>query len=275
MRAVADLHPNETARELIGRDYLSFSSISLYRQCPLRFYFRYVRGLPEDTVAASLAFGGAIHAAAEFHFRELMAGNEPPDLDTLLAVYQDEWRQRASDTIRFGKGETVNSLGRLADRMLRAFQACDLSQPVGRIIGVEEELRGRFAAGCPDVLARIDLLTETDDALVVTDLKTSRSRWNAEQLEDAGEQLLLYHDLARELIPGKPVRLQFTVVTKTRSPTADLLSVDVSPQRQERTRRMVQRVWESIQAGLFYPAPSAMSCAGCPYREPCRQWPDV
>jgi CRISPR/Cas system-associated exonuclease Cas4 (RecB family) len=65
------------------------------------------------------------------------------------------------------------------------------------------------------------------------------------------------------------------VVTKTRSPTADLLSVDVSPQRQERTRRMVQRVWESIQAGLFYPAPSAMSCAGCPYREPCRQWPDV
>jgi putative RecB family exonuclease len=275
MSATAIPHPNETARELIGRDYLSYSAVSLYRQCPLKFFFRYVRGLPEETVAASLAFGGAIHAAAEFHFRELMAGNEPPDLDTLLAVYQDEWRQRASDTIRFGKGETVNSLGRLADRMLRAFQACDLSQPAGRIIGVEEELRGRFAAGCPDVLARIDLLTETDEALVVTDLKTSRSRWSREQLEDAGEQLLLYHSLVAELIPDKPVQLQFAVVTKTKTPAADLLPVDVTPQRLERTKHVVQRVWRSIEAEVFYPAPSPLSCPACPFREACRQWPDA
>ena len=268
-------HPNDIARELIGRDYLSFSSISLYRQCPLKFYFRYVLGLTEPRVSSNLVFGGAIHAAAEFHFRELMAGNASPDLDTLLHVYQDEWQQRASETVRFNKGQDVNSLGQLAERVLRAFQASDIARPEGRIIGVEEELRGSPIDGVPDLLARIDLLTETDDAVVVTDLKTSRSRWSAEQLEDAGEQLLLYHDLASELIPDKPVRLQFAVVTKTKTPAMDVLPVEVSPHRLERTRQMVQRVWQSIESRAFYPAPSAMNCIGCPYRGPCRKWPDA
>lgn len=55
-------------------EYLSFSSLSLYQQCPLRFTFRYVLGLPEETVGASLVFGSAVHAALEFHFRELLVG---------------------------------------------------------------------------------------------------------------------------------------------------------------------------------------------------------
>ena len=63
MSSVMLTSPNETALQLIGRDYLSFSAISLYRQCPLKFYFRYVAGLSEKTVSANLVFGGAIHAA--------------------------------------------------------------------------------------------------------------------------------------------------------------------------------------------------------------------
>jgi hypothetical protein len=42
-------------------------------------------GLPEPTVSASLVFGRAIHQAVEYHFNELLAGNEPPTLGTLLA----------------------------------------------------------------------------------------------------------------------------------------------------------------------------------------------
>ena len=272
MSVATQIHPNDVARELIGRDYLSFSSISLYRQCPLKFYFKYVQGLSEKTVSANLVFGGAIHAAAEFHFRDVLAGNATPDLDTLLHVYQDEWRQRASETVRFNKGQDADSLGRLAERMLRAFQASDIAQPDGRIIGIEEELRGTLMDDVPDLLARIDLMTEADDAVVVTDLKTSRGSWSGRQLEDAGEQLLLYHALASELIPDKPVQLQFAVLTKTKTPTMDVLPVDVTPHRLERTRQMVQRIWRSIESRSFYPAPSPMNCPSCPFRDPCRAW---
>ncbi len=69
-----------------SRDYTSFSELSTYRGCPLRHHFRYVLGLPEPTVSASLVFGRAIHQAVEHHFNELLAGNEPPTLDSLLRV---------------------------------------------------------------------------------------------------------------------------------------------------------------------------------------------
>ncbi len=56
------------------RDYISYSSITSYQACPLRWYFKYIAGLPERTVSSSLVFGSAIHRSVEHHFNELMAG---------------------------------------------------------------------------------------------------------------------------------------------------------------------------------------------------------
>ena len=178
MIVAASPTPNETARELIGRDYLSFSSINAYRSCPLQFKFRYVDGLPEETVSASLVFGSAIHSCLQFHYEELLAGNPAPDVDMLLYVYQDHWRRETvSRTVRFGRGEDVNTLGHLSERVLVAFQRNAMARPTGTILGIEEELRGELVPGCPYVLARIDLLIDEGEHLVLTDFKTSRSAW--------------------------------------------------------------------------------------------------
>ena len=129
------------------RDYLSFSAVNLYQACPLRYHFRYIAGLPEEVVSASLVFGTALHASVEFHFRELLIGNRPPDLDTLLAVLWDSWNTRVDQKIQFAKGDNVNSIGSLADRTLRTFQASSFATPAGTVIAVEEELRGELVAG--------------------------------------------------------------------------------------------------------------------------------
>jgi hypothetical protein len=47
-------HPNEVALALTGRPYVSFSALNTFMTCPLRWYFRYVVGIPEETVSASL-----------------------------------------------------------------------------------------------------------------------------------------------------------------------------------------------------------------------------
>ena len=73
------------------------------------------------------------------------------------------------------------------------------------MLGVKEEIRGMLIEGVPDLYGRVDLLTEDADSLVITDIKTSRSRWSPEQVEDSGEQLLLYSHLASEISPGKKV----------------------------------------------------------------------
>lgn len=254
------------------RDYLSWSAISTYRSCPLRYFFRYIAGLPDETVSASLVFGSSIHRAIEHHFRELLIGNPAPALADLVAAYQGGWQEREGQEVRFSKDDR-QALDKLAEKMLDAFRVHDLAQPPGTILAVEEELRGSIIPGIPDLLARVDLIAETADELVISDWKTSRSRWNADQVEDAAEQLILYSSLASDFAPRKRIRIDFVVLTKTKETNIDRHSQLIHPQQIDRTKRIVERVWRSIEAETFYPAPSQMGCSSCPFRDPCRHWP--
>ena len=254
------------------RNYISYSSITSYQACPLRWYFKYVAGLPERTVSSSLVFGSAIHRSVEHHFNELMAGNEPPTLEALLGEYDRHWQEIDEGIVKFGKDEDKESLAPLAQRMLVAFQTSSLARVEGHIIGVEEQLRGPVVAEAPDLLGRIDLLVETSDELIVTDLKTARSRWSAEQVDDQAGQLLLYSELVRPLAPQKKLWLQFAVVTKAKVPSVEVHEVATDAKQIDRTKRIVERVWKAIEAGIFYPAPSPTQCLSCPFRESCRKW---
>jgi putative RecB family exonuclease len=253
------------------RDYLSYSAVTTYQRCPLAFHFRYVAGLPEATVSSSLVFGGAVHRAFEHHFNELLAGAEPPSIDALLGEYDAAWQEYDANAVRFGK-EQRDDLTSLAQRMLAAFQASSLARPEGMILGIEEELRGPIVPGCPDILGRLDLVVETIDELIVTDLKTARSRWSQAQFDESARQLLLYHDLARSLSPRKRLRLQFAVLTKAKQPAIGLHEVPANRQQIDRTKRIVERVWRAIEAESYFPTPSPMNCPSCPFRKPCRAW---
>jgi len=124
----------------------------------------------------------------------------------------------------------------------------------------------------PDLYGRVDLLTEDSDSLVITDIKTSRGKWSQEQVEDSGEQLLLYSHLASEIAPGKKLKTRFLIVTKTREPQVETHTREVNPAAVKRTLAGVERVWRAIEGGQFYPAPSTMSCASCGYRAACQAW---
>jgi RecB family exonuclease len=273
---IASAAPPRSRASIVGpeRDYISYSAITTYQQCPLRYRFKYVDGLPETIVSSNLVFGGAIHSALEFHFTELLCGNEPPSHDMLLDVFQAAWRERSADyeNIRFGKGEDHNSLSALADQMLTAFRSNLPALQDDTVIGIEEELRDELIPGVPDLLARIDLLTTTSDALVITDFKTARSRWSQNQADHSADQLLLYSELARRLLPDRDVRLRFLVLTKAKSPTVEAFNVTTNRHRAQRTITAVEHTWRAIAAGHFYPAPSPMNCPSCPFRSECNAW---
>jgi putative RecB family exonuclease len=256
----------------VARDYISFSAIKTYQQCPLRYHFRYVAGIPEATIAAAFVFGGAVHRAIQHHFQKLLEGNAAPSQEELLAEYQAGWQEH-SLPIRFSKDERAESFDDLARRMLKAFAANDLARPAGKILAVEETLRGDLIPGLPDVLGRVDLILETKEELVIADWKTSRAKYSQDQVEESASQLLLYGELAKDFAPGKKLRLQFGVLTKTKEVSIDAHSFAFEQSQLNRTKRIIERVWTAIQAEHFYPAPSQMNCPGCPYREPCRKWP--
>ena len=88
----------------------------------------------------------------------------------------------------------------------------------------------------------------------------------------AAEQLLLYTELARDFAPGKPLRIEFSVLTKTKEVSVDRHGLAVDPARVDRTKRVIARIWNAIAGQHFYPAPSITGCGGCPFRQPCRIW---
>jgi len=126
--------------------------------------------------------------------------------------------------------------------------------------------------GVPDLYGRVDLLTEDSDSLAITDIKTSRGKWSPEQVEDSGEQLLLYSKLSSEIAPGKKIATRFLVLTKTKEPVVEEHMREVEPENLARTLAGVERVWRAIEGGNFYPAPSLVGCSGCGYRAACRAW---
>lgn len=264
--------PPQPPKPAPARDYISFSAIRTYQQCPLRYFFRYIAGMPDETISASLVFGSAIHRAVEHHFRRQLETNSPATQEELLGEYRSEW-QNQTRPVRFSRDEHADSFDELANRKIEAFSQSSLAKAEGRILGIEESLRGAVIPGLPDLLGKVDLIIETPSELVITDWKTSRSKYTPDQVDESAAQLLLYGELAKDFAPSKQLRLQFGVLTKTKEVNVDVHRVAAEQTQLDRTKRVVERVWHAVQAEHFFPAPSQMNCPGCPYREPCRKWP--
>jgi hypothetical protein len=87
---------------------------------------------------------------------------------------------------------------------------------------------------------------------------------------EAGPQLLLYNEVARPLADGRPLRLQFAVISKTQTPGFTLPPVVNHAEQVNRIWRIVQRVWIALQAKHFDLTPASFNCPTCPCGVACK-----
>lgn len=266
--------PSRLALQITGRAYVSHSQLSLMRSCPRKFSFQYVEKVEPDCQPSSLIFGGAIHTALEFYFRAKLEGLGVTQA-ALLSAFHDAWRRQREACgdvpVRFNKGEDIDSVQALADRMIASFLTSPLASPKGAILGIEEELTVTLHPDLPDLLAKVDLVTQTDGALHVVDFKTSRSRWTEAKAQESGDQLLLYASSVAQMSEslGLPVKLHFAIITKAKKPVVQLLPVPTDAAKTAALTESVTQVWEAIKVGNFYPSPSPMHCTTCQFRSKC------
>lgn len=219
-------------------------------------------------------FGGSVHAALQAYYDARMEGR-CLDAAELLDAYRGAWADGRDQQIpvRYGRGENTGKLDGLAGRVFDSFLGSPVSSPEGQIVVVEDVMRARIDAALPDVVARVDLAWQGDDALHLVDFKTARSRWSADHVAELAEQLLLYASLARTLIADGPIATHFAVLTKTRRPLVQLLDVPFDSGRVRAMIQTMRSVWSAITAGQFYPSPSSINCATCPFQPHCPAWP--
>jgi len=107
--------------------------------------------------------------------------------------------------------------------------------------------------------------------LVVSDLKSSRSRWNDAKVQESLGQLVLYATgllpLMRELGATRIVT-KFVVVTKAKKPVVQVLQPQASRDDVVRLKQTITETWSAIQSGLFVKRES-WACAQCPFKGRC------
>lgn len=71
--------------------HVSYSQVTQYMICPLKFQFQYVQGLQPEFIGAALPFGSAIHHTIAVLYKQLQATDKAPSKSEVQSVFADRW----------------------------------------------------------------------------------------------------------------------------------------------------------------------------------------
>lgn len=269
--------PNQIAQAMTGRPHVTYSEIRTFQSCPLKWKYQYVDKAKPERLSAAMLLGSGIHAAVELHFEAILAAAPLPTVDQMMGSFWECWNsERVKAPIHYSRGQDAETTAATARRMLEEFVGSPLAEPGGEIIGVEESFKVNLGDDLPSLAGRVDMIThdrQTND-LTITDFKTARSVWSQANANEQSDQLILYargcQSIADEL--NANLKLRYVIVTKTKQPKVDAITVPFDTARIDRSRAIIRQVFWAMQSGVTYPVPSAMNCCGCGFRERCKNW---
>jgi len=258
-----------TLDELKDKPHISYSQISCYMGCPLKYRFQYVDGIEPPFVSAALVLGSGIHAALNRHYQAHLEGVrlEPSEL---MKTFSEHWRlenEQREVIIFSGNAEMILSQGK---GILEVF--CLKAEPKS-ILAIEEPFSVKPGDGMPPLIGRIDLIEQdTEGTICVVDHKTASRRYSDSRPDD-DLQMSAYALAARWMFPReREVLLRLDVLLKTREPDYLKYYTVRSPEDMKRFMKLAEAVYSAVQNNIFYPNPS-YHCGQCPYGEDyCRSW---
>jgi RecB family exonuclease len=258
-----------------GIDHLSYSSLQTYSTCPKRFFFRYIAKAPSEHVPACLAYGGAVHQAIEGISEARITGQPLPKGSALLNRFDSAWNEavKQAPEVRFAKDEDAASLRELGRKTLKAYRQQVISERCSRakVIAIEHAVRFRLLKDAPPIEARLDLVELVGSDLVVTDYKTSRSRWNEAKAAENLPQLVLYSHAVAGMVAelgAKRIKPRFVVLTKGANPVVQIVEPAVGQQDAVRLKELAADTWGAIRAGAF-PRRVGWPCKACQHSRFC------
>ncbi|MFC1520778.1 RecB family exonuclease [Elusimicrobiota bacterium] len=231
---------------------LSYSSLSMYQECPQRYKFRYIDRIKEKP-KHYFSFGQSVHTALQFLYGPQLIA---PMLDEVLKHYKSNWVREG-----YKDSEEENKYFLQGKQMLNSFYSKhikDWKPAFSTEQGFEITIDGAKVRGKID---RIDILPSGN--LHIIDYKTGKAFEEGRALSDA--QLTLYQ-LACEDTLGKKAEIltlyHVPSLTPSDSSRHNQDKVDALKQEFSNTR-------SAIENEQFNPKPVNWRCQRCDYLGIC------
>jgi putative RecB family exonuclease len=177
--------------EMEGHLHFSYSQLSTFLICPIKYAHQYVWGTPWETKLVALPFGKAIHKAAEAYYRNLKDTGEVISVGQVIATYEmvfDSDMKSADVELTLKEGETVGALREQGIELLKLFHREIRPQTIAAI-------ESPFSVAVPDILngggdlpikmvGYFDLIERDEQGTcLIAELKTSGQRFSSLRLE--------------------------------------------------------------------------------------------
>jgi len=237
----------------------SFTQLSHYLGCPLRYRYRYLEGWREKPIRASLHFGRAFEAALQALFLRK---------DPVVRFYE-EWQPVRELAVAYSDGNSWDSMAHQAEWLLGRF----VQDGRVRIRQPQQNLQVKLVRHLPelgkDFVAYIDAIGQLRGRRSVIEWKTTTSRYPDKPLGllALDPQLVCYSWLTGIEHVG------LVVFVRKKQLEIQYLQVKISAERRARFGELVRSVIQQTESGQFLPHSGIRfprnGCVSCAYLGLC------
>ena len=269
MNTPAASPPERSEQDVIAalQATVSASRLSLFLQCRLKFYFRYVLKLKKPKTA-SLHLGNAVHAVLKA-WNKARWVQQPLSLKVVHETYLTAWADNTEGSVEWepGEEEADKTTGwQLLDTYLRESHLPAAIKPDAVEVPVEADLQQH---GLPRLIGILDLVQQRQ----IIDYKTSATTPNADKVAHNTEiQTCSYAILYRHNTGAQESGMQLHHLVKLKNPKLVITTLPpMSPGQETRLFRQMEAYLEGLHRRDFIPSPG-MHCSSCEFFNECRLW---
>ena len=269
MIAEAPPHTEPSEKEVLTglQNTVSASRLSVFLQCRLKFFFRYVLKIQKPKTPA-LHLGNSVHAVLK-EWNKARWLETPLTLKAVHESYEKAWADDTEGTVKWDPGEEDEDKTtgwRLLDTYLRESHVPADIKPDAVEVPVEADLVNH---GLPKLIGILDLVQRH----IIIDYKTSGTTPNADKVAHTTElQTTSYAILYRHNTGKTEAGIQLHHLVKLKNPKVVITSVPPMSQHQEqRLYRQMDAYLHGLQHQDFIPSPG-MHCSSCEFFNECRRW---
>jgi DNA helicase-2/ATP-dependent DNA helicase PcrA len=235
------------------RSYYSPTRLRSYEECPARYRYNYVLGIPEEQ-KTFWALGTVVHEVIEQVTKRYRDGGDVTE-DQALQLLDEAWTSSVYETQEKERQDREE-----AERMVHDFLVRQ-GQRDTEILGIEHsfdiDLDGRRVRG------KIDRIDAVGDALEVIDYKTGSTKTTYDGLKE-DFQMVFYCEGAERAFDRPVTRTGHWYLKDDKE-----RMVEISPEQRAQVLDRAREVIGSIEAGAFPARPDYWTCRWCSYAALC------